>query len=129
MDKSASAVAARKMFRMGSLPYCGPEGTRARTIPARKRRARVDSSAATIAQVGQERGQQPDEWQVRANVEDELDAMLIGNGAEEGGADAAQPEREAEEEAGHRAHFAGNEFLRINQNGGEGRGENEADDR
>jgi hypothetical protein len=44
-------------------------------------------------------------------VEDELDAVAIGDGAEDGGADAAQAERETEEEAGHGAAFAGDEFL------------------
>jgi hypothetical protein len=62
-------------------------------------------------------------------LEDELDPAAIGEGAEDGGADAAQAEGEAEEETGHRADFAGDELLRVNQNGGKGRGEDDADDR
>jgi hypothetical protein len=46
-------------------------------------------------------------------VEDERDAVAIGHGAEDGGADAAQAEGEAEKEAGHRPDFAGDEFLRT----------------
>jgi hypothetical protein len=53
-------------------------------------------------------------------LEDELDAVVIGEGAEDGGADAAQAEGEAEEEAGHGADLAGDEFLRVNEDGGEG---------
>ena len=62
-------------------------------------------------------------------MEDELDALSIGQGAEDGGTDAAQAEGEAEEEAGHRSHFAGDQLLRVNQNGGEGRSEDDPDDR
>jgi hypothetical protein len=62
-------------------------------------------------------------------LKDELNAAAIGQCSEDGGADAAQAEGEAEEEAGHRADFAGDELLRVNQNGGEGRGEDDADDR
>jgi hypothetical protein len=40
-------------------------------------------------------------------LEDELNALAIGECAEDGGADAAQSEGKAEEEAGHRADFAG----------------------
>src|SRR5260370_14377010 len=62
-------------------------------------------------------------------MEDERNAMAIGHDAEEGRADAAQSEGEAEEEARHRAHLAGDELMRVNKDGGEGRGEDEPDDR
>lgn len=53
-------------------------------------------------------------------MEDERNAVAIGDGAEDGGADAAQSEGQPEEESGHRAHFAGDQLLRENQDGGEG---------
>ena len=62
-------------------------------------------------------------------MEDEGQAVAIGHGAEHGGANAAESEGEAEEEAGHRAHFAGDELLRVNQDGGKGGREDNADDR
>ena len=62
-------------------------------------------------------------------MEDELDAVAIGDGAEDGGADAAQAEGEADEEAGHGADFAGDEFLGVNENRGEHGGEDQANDR
>jgi hypothetical protein len=58
-------------------------------------------------------------------MEDELDAVVIGDGAEYGGADASQ----AEEQAGHGTDFAGDEFLGVNEDGGERGGEDQADDR
>ena len=53
-----------------------------------------------------------------------VSAML----AEDGGADAAHAEGEAEEEAGDHADAAGDQFLRVDEDGGEGGGEDEADD-
>ena len=50
-------------------------------------------------------------------MEDELDAVAIGDGAEDGGANAAQAEGEAEKEAGHGADFAGDELLGVNEDG------------
>ena len=47
-------------------------------------------------------------------MEDEGKAVAIGQGAEEGGAEAAEAEGEAEEEAGHDADFVGDELLRVN---------------
>jgi hypothetical protein len=73
--------------------------------------------------------EEADQREIGADVENVLDAVLVGEGAEDGGADAAKAEGEAEEEAGHRADFAGDELLRINENGGDGRGEDDADDR
>jgi hypothetical protein len=51
-------------------------------------------------------------------VEDEGDAVAIGDFAEDGGA-----------EAGHGADFAGNQLLRANENGGEGGGQMKTGDR
>jgi hypothetical protein len=65
-------------------------------------------------------GEEADERQIRADVEDEGDAVVIGDFAEKGGAEAAEAEGGAEEEAGHRPDFAGDEFLRVNEDGGEG---------
>ena len=64
------------------------------------------------AEVWQQRGEQADERQIRADLEDEGDAVLIGDGTEHGGADPAEAESEPEEKAGHRADFAGNERKR-----------------
>jgi hypothetical protein len=61
-------------------------------------------------------------------LEDERHTVAIGHGVEDGGADAAESEGEAEEEAGHCAHSAGDELLGVNEDGGEGRGQNEPDD-
>src|SRR5437763_14384064 len=81
------------------------------------------------AEVWEECSEKADEREIGADLENVRDAVLVGEGAEEGGADAAETEGEAEEETGHRAYFAGNEFLRVNQDGGEGGGEDQANDR
>lgn len=62
-------------------------------------------------------------------MKDIRNPAAIGDLAEHGGADPAEPKGETEKETGHRSHFAGNEFLRVNQNGGEGGSENESNDR
>ena len=72
------------------------------------------------AQVWQQRGEEADQREIGTDLEDELDALAIGHGAEHGGADAAESEGKAEEEAGHCAHFAGDELLRVNEDGREG---------
>ncbi len=47
---------------------------------------------------------------------------MVGDLAEGGGAEAAQPERDAEEHAGDQPDPTGQQILRIDQDGGEGRG-------
>src|SRR5688572_25621191 len=87
----------------------------------------LNRRAARRTEVRQQGREEADQREVGANVEDKRKAAAIGEGAEEGGAEAAQAEGEAEKEAGHRADFAGDEFLSVNENGGKGGGQDEAD--
>src|SRR5688572_8592379 len=88
----------------------------------------LNRRAARRTKVRQQGGEEADQREVGANVEDKREAVAIGQGAEEGGAEAAQAEGEPEEESGHGADFAGDEFLGVNKDGGKGGSEDEADD-
>ena len=88
-------------------------------------RPRLDGGPRTR----QERGDDSDRRQEGADLIDEAEARTVGDDAEQRRADAAQAEREAEEEARHRSDIAGRQLLRVDDDGGEGRGENEADRR
>src|SRR6185295_15824375 len=56
------------------------------------------------------------------------DAGRVGEPAEDGGAKAAHAEREAEEESRDQADAARHQLLRVDDDGGEGRREDQADD-
>ena len=84
------------------------------------RRLQFHALAARGAEIWEQGGEEADQREIGADVEDEGKAVAIGQGAEEGGAEAAQAEGEAEEEAGHRADFAGDELLRVVENAGNG---------
>ena len=85
------------------------------TSPA-ERRLQFDGFTLRRAEICQQGREEADQGEIGAKVEDEWEAVAIGQGAEESGAEAA----EAEEETGHRADLAGDELLRVNENGGEG---------
>lgn len=76
----------------------------------------------------QERGQQADERQVGAELVHCLYVGRIGQLTQQGGAYAPHAEGEAEEEAGDGADLAGHQLLGVDQDGGEGRRQDEADD-
>ena len=75
----------------------------------------------------QQRGDRAQQRQEGAQAINEFDAVAVGNGSEHRRTDAAHAEGEAEEQSGHRADPAGQEFLRINDDGGKGRRQDEAD--
>ena len=79
-------------------------------------------------EVGEEPGEEADGGQVGAELVDVDDAGGVGYFAEDGGTDASHAEGEAEEEAGDHADAAGDELLRVDEDGGEGGGQDEADD-
>ena len=76
--------------------------------------------------VGQEAGDDAQERQEGAYPEDELDAGLVGEPAEEGGAQAAQAKHQPEEDAGYQAHLVGHQVGGIDHYGRECRGDDEA---
>ncbi|CAM2158991.1 hypothetical protein PT2222_50047 [Paraburkholderia tropica] len=78
--------------------------------------------------VGQEHRENADQRQERADLVDERDAGGIRELAEHGRADAAETEREAEEQARDHAHLARNQFLRVDEDRRERRGQHDADD-
>ena len=53
---------------------------------------------------------------------------MIGQIAEQGRAHATHAKRQSEEQAGDHSDFARHQFLSVNQDGGEGRRQNHADD-
>src|ERR1700744_5064253 len=55
-----------------------------------------------------------------------VDAGAVGEAAEDGRADAAHAKGQAEEQAGDEADLTGDQFLGIDEDGGEGRGEDKA---
>ena len=56
-------------------------------------------------------------------------ARAIGQCAQDGGADTAQTKGKPEEKPGDHAHSTGDQLLRVNQDGGKGRSQDQADDR
>ena len=78
--------------------------------------------------VGKKAGQQADGGKVGADFVDEDDAGHVGESAEYCGADAAHAEGESEEESGDHSYSSGDEILRVDEDGREGRCDNEADD-
>ncbi len=77
--------------------------------------------------VRQEGGEQSDQRQERAEPVHGLDAGDVGDPAQRRRADAGEPEREAVEDAGDHAHASGQQVLRIDQDGGERRGDDQPD--
>ena len=61
-------------------------------------------------------------------MENEGDTSVIGKVSEGGGADSTQAEGKTEEETGDESDAIGQEFLRVNENGGKRRSEDRADD-
>ncbi len=78
--------------------------------------------------VGEKSGEQTDGGKVGADVVDVDDAGHVGEFAEDGCADAAHAEGESEEESGDHADSAGNQLLRVDEDGGEGGRDDETDD-
>ena len=62
------------------------------------------------------------------DVEDVVNARAIREISEHGRTDSPHAEGKAEEEPGNHSHPARNEFLRIDENRGEGGSQNEPDD-
>ncbi len=79
------------------------------------------------ANVRQEIRQQPDRRQEGADLIDEGQAREVGDFPQRRRPDAAEPERQPEEQPGDRADIAGHQLLRIDDDCREGRGEDEAD--
>jgi hypothetical protein len=75
----------------------------------------------------EEHGERPEQRQVRAQPVDGLDPDVIRDDAQHRGADPAQAEGEAEEEARDEADAPGDELLRVDEDGREGRRQHEAD--
>jgi len=84
-------------------------------------------SSGRLIEIRQKRRQQPDERQVGAQPVDELDAGRVGEPAERGRSEAAHAEREAEEDAANRPDPAGDELLRVHEDRGERRREDQSD--
>src|SRR5471030_1702590 len=80
-----------------------------------------------FVEVGEERREDADDGEERADLIYEAEAGSIGERAQEGRADAAHAEREAEEETGDGSYSAGHQFLGIDQDRRKGRGQNQAD--
>lgn len=80
-----------------------------------------------MGNVRQEDGEQADQGEVGAQFIHHAQAGAVGQLAEQGGADAGEAEGQAEEEAGDGAHFARHQILGVDQDGGEGRGQDQAD--
>ena len=72
---------------------------------------------ACFLRVRQETGYDAEEWQEGTYLEDELDAGLVGEPSEEGGAQAAQAEHQSEEDAGNQSHLVGHQVGGINYDG------------
>ena len=56
------------------------------------------------------------------------DAGMVGELAQDGGADASHAKSESEEKPGDQSHFSGQQLLRVYQDGGKGRGEDDPDE-
>ena len=78
------------------------------------------------AYVRQEHGDDAQQWQPCADSENEFDAGPVGQPAEKCGPDSAQPEHEAEENAGDHAHFVRLEVGGIDYDGRKSRSDDQA---
>ena len=85
------------------------------------------SGRALFFQMGQKRGQQADQRQEGADVEDVGDAGVVGEPAQQGGTDAGGSEGQPEKYPRDQPDAIGNQFLGINHNRRKGRGQHEAD--
>ena len=83
---------------------------------------------AFLLRVGKKAGEESQQGQVGAEVEDMVDAGAIGQPAQDGGADATHAEGETEKESGDESDLAGHEFLGIDEDSREGGGEDHADE-
>ena len=79
-------------------------------------------------EVGEEGGEEAEGGKPGADVVDGDDGGHVGEFAEDGCADAAHAEGEAEEEAGDHADASGDEFLGVDEDGGEGGGDDDSDE-
>ncbi len=77
---------------------------------------------------GEERGEDADGGQEGADAVDEGKAGVVRQDAQQGRAEAAHAEGEAEEEPGDEADPAGHQLLGVDQDRREGRGEHQSDD-
>lgn len=80
---------------------------------------------ACFLRVRQEAGYDAEEWQEGTYLEDELDAGLVGEPSEEGGAQAAQAEHQSEEDAGYQSHLVGHQVGGVDHDRRERRGDDE----
>lgn len=75
----------------------------------------------------EEAGEQADGGEEGTDLVDEFDAGGVGQAAEDSRADASHAKSEAEEETGDESDAAGNQFLGVDEDGGEGGGDDKAD--
>ncbi len=78
--------------------------------------------------VGQQNGQQANQGQKRAEAEDKFNAGSIRQMAEGSRADTGNAEGKSEKQPGNHADFSRHKFLRIHQDGGKRRRQNDADE-
>ena len=76
--------------------------------------------------IGQEHSHDAQQREPGADVENEFNARPIGKPAEERGADAAQPEHQAEEHPGNHAHLVRHQVGGIHHDGGESRSDDQS---
>ena len=85
------------------------------------------AAGAWALDIGQQYREQPDQRQERADPVDELDAGPIGDLAKHGGADAAEAERNSEEQSRHHADTPGHQLLAVHDDGGKRRRQHQTD--
>ena len=74
----------------------------------------------------QEAGEQAQQGQERADVKYVLDTGFVCQPTENGGADSTHAEGKTEEKAGDQTDLTRDQFLRINEDGGKGGGDDNA---
>src|SRR6202030_515158 len=79
-------------------------------------------------EVWKEGGEDAEHGKKRADVVHEVDAGVVGQLAEQCGADTAQAEGQSEEETGNGADFSGDEILSVDEDSGKGGSKDDADD-
>ena len=67
--------------------------------------------------VRQESRDDAEEWQEGTDLEDELDAGLVGEPSEKGGAQASQAKHQSEEDADYQPHLVGHQVGGIDHDG------------
>ena len=82
---------------------------------------------APVLQIWQEVREQAHQRQECADLVNRFDAVMVGHPTEHGRADAGHAEGEAEKHAGDQADAAGKQLLRVDDDGRERRGEDQAD--